>query len=1063
MRRMICYSLLAGGLWLAQGVAPVQGAEPAKAFLQKLREAQYFDTALEYLEVLEKSPLAPAEYKGPTLFYEKGSLLIDASRVTRDPAIRSKQLDEAYGYLDRFVKSTDANNPLASTAKKQLGNLMVERARIIVDRAKKANDANGLKQAAGLYEDAYKSYRKTQDEIATRLKSLPKSIDERKDPKLAELRDTLQVDYLETLLLAAAILEEKADTLPAGSKEQKDALTQAGKEYGEIYEKYRTRLAGMYARLHQGRTYQKLGNHKEALSYFDELLEEPDGAEEVRTLKTKVLAHAVTSLIAEKKYAEAILKGGGWVDKIRPKDEREKDWLELRLGVARAMKLNAEAIKSKDAKQAEGQLNQARNLAKAVAKYPSEYQKEARQLLTELGVESTSTEEIQPKSFNEAFTAGQEALDNVRVSQQILQAVPARLKVEKDPNEQQELKKQLEEAQQGIAKSQSEARRLFRAALALRDAETDPTRVNLVYYYLCYLNYLDGNYYDSALIGEFAARRYPDSPAARQCAKIAMAAYVKLYADEHKALLEAGTKADEILPLIQFEADKVVNICEYITTQWPDQPEATEALNTLIPFMIQTKQLAKAEAYLDRIPADSPNRGSAELKTGQAMWAAYVTGMNKVRAWKADPTTMDEGTDLAATEKELTDLRARAEKTLADGVARMKKSGATNPTFAVAVLSLAQIYVDTNQPAKAVAELTDPKVGTLTLVRANDPSVSREGMAEETLKVALRAYIGSLQTGGADASKALTEAMRVIDELKKVVGEGEKAQENLVRIYVSIARDLKAQIDLADEKSKDALSKGFETFLAQVGKEANDFQLQNWVGETFYNMGEAFDTNKAALTPKAKTYFTRASEMFSKMAERAKSDKNWVDPKIAIQLQLRSASCKRRLGDYEGAIKDFEAILLENPMMVNVQMEAAQTFQDWGEKAKDPKYYFRAIMGGDNKAPGKPEKIIWGWGSISRKTATAEAFRNIFFESRYNLAICRYRMGKLEKDPAKSKDLVEGALRDIRNISIVDKEYGGEEWRGKFDNLAKQIQRDLKQQAEGLRAFDREIKPVSNK
>ena len=83
-------------------------------------------------------------------------------------------------------------------------------------------------------------------------------------------------------------------------------------------------------------------------------------------------------------------------------------------------------------------------------------------------------------------------------------------------------------------------------------------------------------------------------------------------------------------------------------------------------------------------------------------------------------------------------------------------------------------------------------------------------------------------------------------------------------------------------------------------------------------------------------------------------------------------------------------------------------------------------------------------------------------EARYNLAICRYRMGKLEKNAAKQKELIEGAERDIKNVAVVDREYGGENWKPKFDTLAREIQRDLKKKQEGVKAFEIEIKPVAN-
>ncbi len=1079
MRHTISRYCIAVGLgWLALVASgSVTAAEPAREFLEKLRERGYYDTALDYLDDMATSPTAPIELK-QTLEYERGTTLIDASRTTRDVAIREKQLNDAQAALKSFVEKIkgDPNNKLLSAAEKQLGNVLVERARMIVERAKKAGDpAPLLKQANGLYMEGHKVFDDTQKIIGDKLTKLPPNPDPKKDQQIIDLRDQLRIDYLQTQLLAAAIREESADTLDKKSPEYKTTLEAAAKEYGEIYEKYRTRLAGLYARLYQGRCFQKTGNDKEALSFFSELLEEQDADDSVRILKTKALLLSITSWMADsqKKYAEAVDKGTKWLDKIRPNESKESDWLELRLALAKALKAHSDQIKPMNVQQANQEIGEARRLAKFVSAIPGEFQKPAKQLLVDLGgAGSVSDIPVDPRTFTQAYEAGKEVLDGMKSAQLVVQQVPGRIAKEKDAAIKADLEKQLAEAQKAVAEGPSTALRLYRAAYRLSTDETDMMQVNLVQYYLSYLSYLTGNYTDAALIGDFVAKRYPESPGARQCAKIAMAAYVKMFSDEQKALrAENETLPDDkrltdlqLAEKLDFESDHVVEICEYITQKWPDQKEAEEALNTLIPFMIQNKQLAKAEAYLAKIPADSPSRGVAELKTGQAIWGEYLRGMYKIRVWEAEES-VPMGTDVAAMKKELNELKARAEKTLADGVKRMKEGGSVNPTFATAVLSLAQIYVDTNQTAKAVAELEDAKVGPLKLVTNNDPAAARPGFAEETLRVSLRAYIASLKDAkGDEVDKILAKANGVLDKLKELAGDTDAGKEALVKNYFSIARDLKSQIELAESPAeKSALSKGFEQFLAKVVSTASDFQILNWAAETFYGMGEAFDTGKGALTPDAKKYYEQAQKSFDNILTKASKQKGYVTDTMLIQLQLRSASCKRKLGDFAGAIAQMEEILKNNRMMVNVHVEAAKTYMDWGAASKDPQYYLRALNGGTNKPPGKYEPYIWGWIMLSNKTASLPAFREIFMETRLNLAQSRYRGAVLQKEKSKQLADLERAKRDIKNVTIVSKDYGGEEWRDRFDKLLKDIQRSLGEKQVGLKEFDTSVTPVSNK
>src|SRR5205823_9323334 len=122
--------------------------------------------------------------------------------------------------------------------------------------------------------------------------------------------------------------------------------------------------------------------------------------------------------------------------------------------------------------------------------------------------------------------------------------------------------------------------------------------------------------------------------------------------------------------------------------------------------------------------------------------------------WENGVQPLPEGADLPAQKRELEELESKARQTLVDGVERMRKSGETSKVLATAVLSLAQIYVDTSEAEKAVALLEDPKIGVLTLVKNNDSAATDEGVPEETYKTALRAYISSL-AGKANAAATI--------------------------------------------------------------------------------------------------------------------------------------------------------------------------------------------------------------------------------------------------------------------------------------------------------------------
>src|SRR5688572_23552077 len=125
MKRSRCViTWLITSVWLASSASAV---EPARQFLDALRARQYFDVALDYLDIMATHPLAPVDLK-ETLDYEKGAILIEASRFQKDVAIRDKQINDAQLFLNQFIKE-HAKHRLASAARNQLGTLMIERAR----------------------------------------------------------------------------------------------------------------------------------------------------------------------------------------------------------------------------------------------------------------------------------------------------------------------------------------------------------------------------------------------------------------------------------------------------------------------------------------------------------------------------------------------------------------------------------------------------------------------------------------------------------------------------------------------------------------------------------------------------------------------------------------------------------------------------------------------------------------------------------------------------------------------------------------------------------------------
>jgi tetratricopeptide (TPR) repeat protein len=677
-----------------------------------------------------------------------------------------------------------------------------------------------------------------------------------------------------------------------------------------------------------------------------------------------------------------------------------------------------------------------------VAKYTGEYKRDAQTLLQEIGFIPPGGGKIVPEDFAEARSAGRDALDQVQLLRYNIDKLALQLP-KATGDKKKELQEQVTKLEGDLSERQADAVRYFQLALALADDDVSLNDKNTMYYFLCYLYYKDSKYYDAAVIGEFLARHFPAGVGAKNCAKIAMASYLKLY--------KAKESEDK-----DFEIRRAVDIADYIVNKWPTQPEAQEALATLIPFMIKLGQLDDAEQYLQKIDEKSPKRGESELTTGQAMWAKYLIGMQDIRnAEKAEGAGETVDRTKLPDQAELDDLKKRAEKTLANGIERMKQAAAVDATLAMAALSLAQIYVDTQQPAKAVELLEDQNIGPKTLVEKEDPSAEREAYKIETHKVALRAYIGALPTvsGPQEGEAMMAKAEGVMNALKKLMGTTPEGQRRLIGIYISLATDIEKQIQNASAEAKTALTKGFEVFLTRVGDATKDVKEMFWVAQTLYALAEGSDQGGPQLTPDAEHFYNKAITAYNKILDLAKTNKE-ITPDMILQVQMRLATTQRRLGQYQDAINLFEKILLQKNMMLNVQVEAARTYQEWGAVG-DPVVYDRAILGGrTNDSTGK--YTIWGWGKIANQTAPdpdkagGKDYEDTFYEARYNLARCRFLKARKEKTTADRKKYFQLAKNDVALTYRFYPALGGEAWKAKFDGLLRDVQKELGEKQLGI-------------
>lgn len=1037
-------------------------AEPVREFLNALRERRYYDEALDYLDSLEGNPAVPAEYR-EAVPYERGLTLVERSRLEHDSTAKQKLLDAAERSLQQFLAS-HPDHLLSTAAETQLGNLTVERGRILVDRARANLDRRGelLSEARAQFERAVKIFSGLRDNLKRKLEGLPPIFNEKDEAQArhVEQRNRWRSDYLQAQLLSAAAHEEFAGALRPGSQEHSDALATAARLFGEVYDKYRRRIAGLYARQYQARCLMKRhddpGSLKGAIAILNEVLATPDTDPEIRELKMKAWVLATEAWLKAGQYAEALERGGAWIEDARPNEQRSAELQQIRMNLAEAAIKHAAELKAKDpgSKEARTVLGKGREYANLALRHSDgDAKKRAGQLLAELGGTATvSRQSAEPKTFEEAKNLGKEAIESLSSARAVLKQSPP--SSADSPSARQELAAKRKEAEQAVITAGHNARRFFHIALEKANPSSSLDELNRIRYFLCFLEFEAANYYDALALGEFLAFHYPDSAGARQAALIAMASCQKLYVQEE------GER--------EFESQHLLKVAQYIVDRWPQEKEAEEALNALIPFLIKAGRIDDAERYVQQIPVSSPHRATAELKTGQALWAAYVNEVKAIRELESDlarwtrdgfpagKSAASVRTDLQKAREPLETLKQRARQTLVDGVQRMQQTGEVNQVAASAALSLSQIHVDSGDAGRAIALLEDARIGPLNLVRANAAPAQREGFAEETYKVALRAYISSL-VSASDGEAALAKSREVMDALTALAGASAEGERKLVQIYLGLAKDLQTQLEIVEGPARTNLAAGFEVFLTQVGQQANDFKTLNWVAETFRRMGDAFPPEGSASErkPEAVRYYTKAISTYERLVEAIGKDDKFLPPgasKIGLERQL--AVCQREAGQFEEAVTRFKHILSDSPTVLAVQIDAAYTYQMWAErKAKDAaSLYSTAVSGWTNPQTGK--LVVWGWKAIADKIAFDARFTQQFFEARYNLNLCRLKYGQAQSEKGIARRAVEVAKVDIELTARLHPELGGPSWRGKFDTLLRSIQRELgEREPRGLAAI----------
>jgi hypothetical protein len=103
------------------------------------------------------------------------------------------------------------------------------------------------------------------------------------------------------------------------------------------------------------------------------------------------------------------------------------------------------------------------------------------------------------------------------------------------------------------------------------------------------------------------------------------------------------------------------------------------------------------------------------------------------------------------------------------------------------------------------------------------------------------------------------------------------------------------------------------------------------------------------------------------------------------------------------------------------------------------------------KDPGTGKNILWGWGRLFQVAAKYPNFRDMFHEARYNLALCRFNMARVQKSKSDEQDQLSRAKDAIlQTQQLFGSGAEWETWKPRYDALMKEIQKALGERPLGL-------------
>ena len=1022
MLSLIAAAALLGGL-----STPAAAEEPYLEFIRGLRARRYYDTALEYIDAVKGRRDLPDEVK-LLLPYEEGVTLTDGAMLLKNPEKQKEQLDEAAARFEDFVKAAPPDHPLQGEANMQRARIAQNKARVEISQAlMPANEGNAeafRRRARDYITQARDIFQQAHDQYRTRFKAFPTFIPEEEKARRAE-RKQVEAQFMQSQFDLARTTYDEAQTYPEDSEKRSQLLNQAAAEFEEMHQKYRSQVAGLFARLWQGKSFEEQDEIRKALGIYNEILDHPGSTGSMQRLQDTARRFRLICLNHpdRRDHQLAIDEASQW-----RRDARNRVRTEIGLGItyelARAYESIAEDRTTPPAEKTEA-YKQAKAFATQVSLVPGELRGPAMSMLQRVSAK-LGQEEGDPTTFDGAFGAANLLKDDYDRYRAEADAAAAKGDAAGEAA-----------AREKMQAASAEMARMYRLGIQLARSSTDSEQLATAYYRLVYAHYIAGEYLQAAVLGQYVAQRYrtTNSLVASEAAYIAIAAFTQEFNEA-----QPGDR--------EFELDQVVGQATQIIEDFPESDRANDGKMSVAQLYEADGQPGKAADWYDRVAETSDSYANAQLRAGLAYYNAFVLASNLPdgeRPSVDDLAAMREqgvgklqqGIDLTeqklASDSATPDLlvigkRVLAQLRNADGLYRTQG----DRTGAIELL--------TEGPHSVVAAMAVPEGQE----RPTDPrKINNRKNASATYQTLLRAQIGV---------RDLEAARQAREKLEAVAGQEDAAE--LTRIYEAFGRELQTelkQLRQAGQNDRVAdVQAAFKEFLDQLAgrQDGQTYNSLLWIAETYGGLGEG--AKNAGASAEAATFFDRSAEAYGRILEKAAADPQFVsDPAYLTGVKVRLANSQRLKGDFEAAEKTILGVLAENPKALDAQRDAAKLYDEWASQTGDPAHYKTALAG--DKQTG-----VWGWALTAAKLQRTvdqdpsnEQYVGDLFDARYRQAETSLNYGRQLTDGDEAAQTWARAKQDINRFAALQGEFPAEQYR-RFNELFGELQTQLGEPVTGL-------------